>query len=64
MRRLWRESIRHHLGWLIPAVICMALVAAATAFSVWLLKPVIDEVFVAKTGTCCGRWGEPFLLPF
>jgi len=48
MRRLWRESIRHHLGWLIPAVICMALVAAATAFSVWLLKPVIDEVFVAK----------------
>ena len=48
MRRLWRESIRHYLGWLVLAVLCMALVAAATAFSVWLLKPVIDDVFVAK----------------
>ncbi len=48
MRRLWRESIRGYLGWLVLAVLCMALMAAATTFSAWLMKPVVDEVFIGE----------------
>lgn len=48
MRRLWRESIRNYLGLLLLAVICMALMAAATTFSAWLMKPVVDDVFVGE----------------
>ncbi|MDA1089443.1 MAG: ABC transporter ATP-binding protein [Proteobacteria bacterium] len=48
MSRLWRESIRHYYGWLVLAVFCMALMAAATAFSAWLMEPVVNEVFIAE----------------
>jgi subfamily B ATP-binding cassette protein MsbA len=48
MSRLIRESIRPYIRWIGFAVICMALVAAATATSAWLMKPVINDVFVGK----------------
>ncbi len=48
MRRLWRESIRHYLVWIGLAVICMVLMAAANAFSAYMMKPIVDDVFVAK----------------
>ncbi len=48
MRRLWRESIRRYFGWLVLAVLCMALMAAATAFSAWLMEPVVNEVFIGE----------------
>ena len=48
MGRLARESIRPYVGWIVAAVLCMALVAAATAASAWLMEPVINKVFVEK----------------
>ena len=48
MSRLIRESIRPYIRSIGFAVICMALVAAATATSAWLMKPVINDVFVGK----------------
>ncbi|NQU61035.1 MAG: ATP-binding cassette domain-containing protein [Rhodospirillales bacterium] len=48
MGRLWRESISGYKGWLVLAVLCMALMAGATTFSAWLMKPVVDEVFIAQ----------------
>ena len=48
MRRLWRECIRHYLGWIVLAVVCMAVMAAATAFSAWLMEPVVNEVFIGE----------------
>ena len=48
MRRLWRESIRGYFGWLALAVLCMAVMATATAFSAWLMEPVVNEVFIAE----------------
>jgi ATP-binding cassette, subfamily B, bacterial MsbA len=48
MARLMRESIRPYLAWIGFALICMALVAAATAASAWLMKPVINDVFFDK----------------
>ncbi|MCH7935773.1 MAG: ABC transporter ATP-binding protein [Proteobacteria bacterium] len=48
MHRLWRESIHHYLGWIMLAVVCMAVMAAATAFSAWLMEPVVNEVFIGE----------------
>ena len=48
MRRLWRESIRSYSGWLVLAVFCMAMMAGATAFSAWLMEPVVNQVFIAE----------------
>ncbi len=48
MTRLLRESVKPYRGWLGLAVLCMAVMAAATALSAWLLKPVVNEVFIAR----------------
>jgi len=48
MRRLWRDSVRPYLGWLILALFCMAMMAGATALTAWLMKPVVNDVFFAK----------------
>ncbi len=48
MRRLVREYVRPYIGWIGLAIVFMMLVAAATAFSAYLMKPVIDDVFTAK----------------
>ncbi|MGB0750016.1 MAG: ABC transporter ATP-binding protein [Magnetospiraceae bacterium] len=46
--RLWRENVRPYLKWLILALFFMALAAGAQAFSAWLMKPVVNDVFVAR----------------
>lgn len=48
MTRLWRECIRNYVGLLVLAVIFMAMMAAATAISAWLMKPVVNEIFIAR----------------
>ncbi|MFN3077879.1 MAG: ABC transporter ATP-binding protein [Alphaproteobacteria bacterium] len=47
-RRLLREAVRPYASRIILAVLMMALVAAATALSTYLLKPVVDDVFMAR----------------
>ncbi len=46
--RLVREYVRNYAARLVWAVVCMALVAAATAALAYLMKPIIDEVFVER----------------
>ena len=46
--RLWNDSVRHYVGWIVLAVFSMALMAGANAFSAYLMKPIVDDVFVAK----------------
>jgi len=48
MGRLWRESIRGYVGWLGLAIVCMVIMAAANAFSAYMMRPIVDEVFVTK----------------
>ncbi len=48
MRRLLAEGVRPHAWRIGFALLLMAVVAATTALSAWLLDPVINEVFVAK----------------
>ena len=48
MGRLWREHIRTYAGWLILAVVFMAIVAACTTFSAYLMKPIVNDIFVNR----------------
>jgi len=64
MRRLWRENIRHYFGWILLAVFCMALMAGATAFSAWLMEPVVNEVFVAENRDLLWPLGIAVFLTF
>ncbi|MCR4378570.1 MAG: ABC transporter transmembrane domain-containing protein [Rhodospirillales bacterium] len=48
MARLWRECIRKYVWWLVLAVVFMAIMAGATALSAWLMKPVVNEIFIAR----------------
>ncbi len=64
MLRLWRESIRPYLGWILLAVLCMALMAAATAFSAWLMEPVVNEVFIGENRDILWPLGAVVFLTF
>ncbi len=46
--RLVRENVAPYRGLVIWAVLCMALVAACTGLSAWLLDPVITFIFDQK----------------
>jgi len=48
LARLLREHVRPHLGSLVFAGVCMALVAACTAGSAWLMQPALDDVFLNR----------------
>jgi subfamily B ATP-binding cassette protein MsbA len=60
MRRLWRESIHHYLKWISFAIICMFVMAAASAFSAYMMKPIVDDVFVAKNAAML--WPVGFIV--
>lgn len=64
MLRLWRESIRPYFGWILLAVLCMALMAATTAFSAWLMEPVVNEVFIAENRDMLWPLGAAVLATF
>jgi subfamily B ATP-binding cassette protein MsbA len=64
MGRLARESIRPYVGWIVAAVLCMALVAAATGASAWLMEPIINKVFVEKNKALLWPIGGAILVTF
>ncbi|MEE9139204.1 MAG: lipid A export permease/ATP-binding protein MsbA [Alphaproteobacteria bacterium] len=49
--RLLRRHVRPYYGRLALAMTCMGLVAAGTAINAWLIKPVLDEVFLNRNET-------------
>ncbi len=48
IRRLVLENARIYASRYVLAFICMALVAATTAASAWIMRDVIDRIFVAR----------------
>jgi subfamily B ATP-binding cassette protein MsbA len=44
--RLWRDYLRHHLGKIAAASICMILAAAATGAQAYMVQPALDELLV------------------
>ena len=48
VRRLLRERMRRYRLPVACALVCMAVVAAATAGTAWLLEPALDRIFIAR----------------
>ncbi len=48
IRRLVLENARIYAGRYVLAFVCMGLVAATTAGSAWIMRDVIDRIFVAR----------------
>lgn len=48
LKRLRDTYIVRHTRYLVVAGICMLIMAAATAANAWMMKPVLDDVFVNK----------------
>ena len=49
--RLLREQGPRHWRGYVFAFLCMAAMASSTAASAWVMKDVIDKVFIAKNMT-------------
>ena len=64
IKRLWSSFIRPHAGWLAVASVAMALVAATTALTAYLMDPVVNEVFVNKNATLLWAVGGAVLATF
>jgi ATP-binding cassette, subfamily B, bacterial MsbA len=48
LRRLGREFLRRQTVTIGVALVAMSLVAAATAANAWLMKPLLDRIFVGR----------------
>ncbi len=48
VKRLARENLRFYWKYLALAVLCMAVVAATTGISALLMKPIVNDIFLAK----------------
>jgi len=48
IKRLFTDHGRHYWRHYALAFICMALMAGATSISAWIMRDVIDKVFIAK----------------
>ena len=46
-----RQFVRPYVGRLVLALLCMGLMAGATATNAWLMQPMLDRVFVAHDAT-------------
>jgi ATP-binding cassette, subfamily B, bacterial MsbA len=47
VHRLARDFLRPYVGRMAVALLCMGLMAGATAANAWLMQPMLDRVFVA-----------------
>lgn len=50
MRRIFAENAREYIGTYTVAVICLLFVAATTAGLAWIMRDVIDQLFVRQRG--------------
>lgn len=48
MKRLFKENVGEHIPGYVMAFICMGIVAATTGASAWIMKDIINRIFVQK----------------
>jgi ATP-binding cassette subfamily B protein len=46
LRRIWAENSRSYRGLYAVAAACLIMVSATTALAAWIMKPLIDDLFV------------------
>ena len=51
LKRLFSNYVTKHYSKLFISVICMIIIAAATALNAWMMQPVLDEIFINKNQT-------------
>jgi subfamily B ATP-binding cassette protein MsbA len=49
--RLFKDYVKHQLGWLAAALLLMVVVAATTASLAFLMETILDDVFTARDKT-------------
>lgn len=64
MERLIKDNVRPYLSWVLTAVFFMVVSAAAAGMSAWLLRPAVDEVFIAKREDLLWMVGLAIFLAF
>jgi len=64
MKRLVSESVRPYVSQLAIAMLFMAISSAAAAMSMWLLKPVINDIFVNQNGDMLWPLGLAIVFVF
>ena len=62
VRRLLRDYVRHHAGTIAMAVVFMIVFAAASAAFVYLLKPALDDVLIARDQEMLKFWPVVILI--
>ncbi|TJW38786.1 MAG: ABC transporter ATP-binding protein, partial [Mesorhizobium sp.] len=45
IRRILAENGRDYRWYYVLAVLCLVMVAATTAFTAWIMKDVVDQIF-------------------
>ncbi|RWM96546.1 MAG: ABC transporter ATP-binding protein [Mesorhizobium sp.] len=50
IRRILAENGRDYRWYYVLAVLCLVMVAATTAFTAWIMKDVIDQIFYEQRG--------------
>ena len=48
LKRLFNTYVKKHYLKIFISIICMVVVAAATATNAWLMQPVLDDIFINK----------------
>lgn len=64
MKRLVKESVRPYKKQLVIALIFMGISSATAAMSMFLLKPVVDDIFVAKNPDMLWPIGAAIIFVF
>ena len=66
IRRIFAENGRDYIGHYAIAIACMLAIAATTAFSAWIMRDIIDEVFYRQrwelVGWICGAIVAAFAI--
>ncbi|RUU12433.1 ABC transporter ATP-binding protein, partial [Mesorhizobium sp. M6A.T.Ca.TU.002.02.2.1] len=50
VRRIIAENSREYRWFYALAVLCLVIVAATTAFTAWIMKDVVDQIFYEQRG--------------
>src|SRR3546814_15414856 len=64
VRRLVRDYVAEHKGRILLALLGMAIVAGTTAAFTQLIKPVVNEIFIARQATLPSPFPTPPVFVF
>ena len=48
LKRLFNSYVKKHYIKIFISMVCMVIVAGATATNAWLMQPVLDDIFINK----------------